>query len=193
MLLTGSDSNIMQSKNSDNKNLFDDPIFKLLFGIVGIGVVLGVFVIFGVVEGIQAISARVEQASLAYLSSLTADDIEKIEFYEYDSALRGKVGEVNNRESIREFLAAMKRVEPYFPNHPHHKERFYVVMPLKDGTETQFLFYFERFVNEAHIEFYGIKGSSNWFAGDAKSKELYDWMVDQRLIDPKTNMLPTQP
>jgi hypothetical protein len=116
-------------------------------------------------------TARAEDENIALLRSLKTDAVAGVSI----SDERGRpLKTVTDRAALASFATAASSVEPYEPNHPYVVQRFQFAVRLPSEMDRFDAYTLYPADQTMYIDFHP--------GGNAKSKQLFDWMKTQGLF-----------
>jgi hypothetical protein len=111
---------------------------------------------------------------------VSADQIQATEVY--DDRYQGRLeANVSGQDSFRRFVSAMHATESWSPHHPSFTKEFYVVVSLRGGERLEYLFGLMH-EDVVYISFVRKRGNDLRFFGHARSRTLYEWLQQNRLL-----------
>ena len=148
---------------------------KIIAGLLGLcGAILGLV--------FTAQRTKTQSEYMAFLHSLRASNITKIEIFEQkNSEIGSLLSSVSSPAALDAFARAANTVEPWSPNHPGVATSYFIELYLTDGQKREFEFDIMGGPPDKTIYIWFTRrflGGVAYF-GNGKSAALFDWLKTQ--------------
>ncbi|MBT8448987.1 MAG: hypothetical protein KJO69_04820 [Gammaproteobacteria bacterium] len=90
---------------------------------------------------------------------------------------------VTDKSNCDAFFDAIKRQEPYTPNHPKYNQKMSFSITLRKGDPIQIIVSTMEGRDFAYCDYVRSTGTHTSYFGTFKSKELYRWLINNKVTE----------